>query len=230
MSWVHPHSYTEETELLLRDGNNHEKEYLVTVNKPIRGAFIEDLANGVPILGTRTKKCKVVQESPTVLRMTLVQGLNRQIRRMCEHFGYEVVRLERVRIMNVDLKGLAVGEWRDLTEKELKILLGSVENSPAEPPAGRKSSRRSTQKKAPYSGTKPTGQGAAKTGRKTPAAGRKDPAVGSGRNAPAKPARHKTADSARGGARNKPLAGSKRRSDAGGSQKPARSAPKSRQR
>ena len=103
---------------ILRAGNEHEKEYLVEVDKPINRGFIEGMANGVPILGTVTKKCKVQQESARVFRITLVQGLNRQIRRMCEHFGYDVVKLERVRIMNVNLKGLAVGEWRDLTQKE----------------------------------------------------------------------------------------------------------------
>src|SRR5690554_2116611 len=100
---------------ILRAGNDHEKEYVVTVNKPVTDDLITGLAGGVPILGTMTKKCKVEQESRFSFRMTLVQGLNRQIRRMCEYFGYEVTALERVRIMNVNSKGLAVGEWRDLT-------------------------------------------------------------------------------------------------------------------
>src|SRR5690554_8108106 len=103
---------------ILRAGNDHEKEYVVTVNKPVTDDLITGLAGGVPILGTMTKKCKVEQESRFSFRMTLVQGLNRQIRRMCEYFGYEVTALDRVRIMNVNSKGLAVGEWRDLTEKE----------------------------------------------------------------------------------------------------------------
>ena len=126
---------------ILRAGNEHEKEYLVTVNKTIRDDFIEGMANGVPILGTKTKKCKVTKAGPKAFNITLVQGLNRQIRRMCEYFGYDVVRLERTRIMNVDLKGLPVGEWRDLTEKELKTLMAAVEHSSSEAPAGRKSSR-----------------------------------------------------------------------------------------
>ncbi|MCV2402608.1 23S rRNA pseudouridine(2604) synthase RluF [Marinomonas sp. C2222] len=117
---------------VLRAGNNHEKEYLVTVNKPITESFIQGLAGGVPILGTMTKKCPVVKVSTNVFNITLVQGLNRQIRRMCEHFGYEVVKLERTRIMNVGLKGIALGEWRDLTEKELKVLLKAVEDSSSE--------------------------------------------------------------------------------------------------
>ncbi|WP_375192928.1 23S rRNA pseudouridine(2604) synthase RluF, partial [Marinobacter sp.] len=94
---------------ILRAGNNHEKEYLVTVDKPVTREFVEGMAGGVPILGTVTKKCKVSRESRFVFRITLVQGLNRQIRRMCEHFGYQVTRLERIRIMNVSLKGLAPG-------------------------------------------------------------------------------------------------------------------------
>ncbi|MEJ6069989.1 23S rRNA pseudouridine(2604) synthase RluF, partial [Psychrobacter sp. 16-Bac2893] len=114
---------------VLRAGNNHEKEYLVTVNKPITDNFIEGLAGGVPMLGKMTKKCPVTKVSPNVFNITLVQGLNRQIRRMCEHFGYEVVKLERTRIMNVSLKGTPVGDWRDLTPKELSVLLKSVEDS-----------------------------------------------------------------------------------------------------
>ncbi len=127
---------------ILRAGNDHEKEYLVTVDKNIRDDFIEGMAGGVPILGTKTKKCKVSKEAPRVFKITLVQGLNRQIRRMCEYFGYDVVRLERTRIMNIDLKGLPVGEWRDLTEKEFKTLLDAVEDSSSEAPAGRKSSQK----------------------------------------------------------------------------------------
>jgi len=114
---------------ILRAGNNHEKEYVVTVNKPLTQSMITAMANGVPILGVTTKKCKVVQESANTFRIILVQGLNRQIRRMCEHFGYDVIKLERVRIMNIDLKGLQVGEWRDLTEKEMQVLYSLLEKS-----------------------------------------------------------------------------------------------------
>lgn len=104
---------------ILRAGNNHEKEYLVTVNKPVTDQFIAGMAGGVPIMDVVTKKCKVSKESPYILRITLIQGLNRQIRRMCEYFGYEVVKLERVRIMNVRLKGLPPGDWRELTSEEM---------------------------------------------------------------------------------------------------------------
>lgn len=103
---------------VLRAGNNHEKEYLVTVDKPVTEQFITNMAKGVPVLGVMTKKCKVIKESPFVFRIILIQGLNRQIRRMCEHFGFEVTKLERVRIMNISLKGLPVGEWRELTPEE----------------------------------------------------------------------------------------------------------------
>nr|WP_297399165.1 23S rRNA pseudouridine(2604) synthase RluF [uncultured Marinobacter sp.] len=120
---------------ILRAGNNHEKEYLVTVDKPVTQAFVDGMANGVPILGSVTKKCRVSRESRFVFRITLVQGLNRQIRRMCEYFGYEVTRLERIRIMNVSLKGLAVGQWRDLTDKELAGLFDAIRESSSEAPA-----------------------------------------------------------------------------------------------
>lgn len=139
---------------VLRAGNNHEKEYLVTVNKPITEKFIQGLAGGVPILGTMTKKCPVEKISSNVFNITLVQGLNRQIRRMCEYFGYEVVKLERTRIMNVNLKGLPVGEWRDLTQKELSVLLKAVEDSSSEAKPNAKSNRkpaRSSAKKKPSS-------------------------------------------------------------------------------
>lgn len=117
---------------ILRAGNNHEKEYLVTVNKPVTDEFIRGMGAGVPMLGTVTKKCKVKKEAPFVFRITLVQGLNRQIRRMCEHFGYEVTKLERTRIMNVSLKGLPLGEWRDLTDDELIELFKLIEGSSSE--------------------------------------------------------------------------------------------------
>lgn len=117
---------------ILRAGNDHEKEYVVTVNKPVTDEFLRGMAAGVPILGTKTKKCKVEPESRFRFRITLVQGLNRQIRRMCEHFGYDVTALDRVRIMNVNAKGLAVGEWRDLTDKELADLFESIKGSSSE--------------------------------------------------------------------------------------------------
>lgn len=133
---------------ILRAGNNHEKEYLVTVNKPFNDDFIQGMSNGVPILGTHTKKCQVTKVNPTTFKIILVQGLNRQIRRMTEYFGYEVTRLERLRIMNVELKGLALGEWRDLNEKELKVLFNAIKETSGEAPKGHKTQRKS---KAPSS-------------------------------------------------------------------------------
>ena len=114
---------------ILRAGNQHEKEYLVTVNRILSDHMLEEMAHGVPMLGVVTKKCVVVKETPYIFRITLVQGLNRQIRRMVEHFGYEVVKLERVRIMNVSLKGLPVGDWRELTPAELAGIMHMVAKS-----------------------------------------------------------------------------------------------------
>lgn len=105
---------------ILRAGNNHEKEYIVTVNKDITDRFIKGMGNGVPILDTVTNKCYVEKLSRNRFKIILTQGLNRQIRRMCGYFGYEVTKLERVRIMNVSLGNLKTGSWRYLSEKELK--------------------------------------------------------------------------------------------------------------
>ncbi|SUG17441.1 23S rRNA pseudouridine synthase F [Salmonella enterica subsp. arizonae] len=129
---------------ILRAGNDHEKEYLVTVDKPVTDEFIRGMGAGVPILGTVTKKCKVKKEAPFVFRITLVQGLNRQIRRMCEHFGYDVTKLERTRIMNVSLSGIPLGEWRDLTDDELIDLFKLIERSSSE--AKTKTKRRQSRK------------------------------------------------------------------------------------
>jgi 23S rRNA pseudouridine2604 synthase len=117
---------------ILRAGNNHEKEYVVTVNKPLTQSVIESMVNGVPMLGVMTKKCKIELITPNTFRITLIQGLNRQIRRLCEHFGYEVIKLERIRIMNIGLKGLPIGDWRDLTESEMKTIYSMLEKSSAE--------------------------------------------------------------------------------------------------
>ena len=106
---------------ILRSRNNHEKEYMVTVNKPVTKSFIEKMRNGIPILETITKKCYVEQIHKTKFRIVLTQGLNRQIRRMCEYLGYKVVKLVRVRIMNIKLD-IKKGRYRDLTRKELSEL------------------------------------------------------------------------------------------------------------
>ncbi len=117
---------------ILRAGNRHEKEYLVTVNKPITDDFLSKMAGGVPILGEVTKKCKITRESVFVFRIVLIQGLNRQIRRMCEYFEYEVLKLERVRIMNISLKGVPLGEWRQLETSEIDSIMNAIADSSSE--------------------------------------------------------------------------------------------------
>mgnify|MGYP000420699723 FL=1 len=111
---------------ILRAGNEHEKEYIVKVDRRITDEFLKRMRTGVPILDTVTKKCLVEKVGRYVFKITLIQGLNRQIRRMCEHLGYEVVTLKRLRIMNIHLENLEIGEWRDLTEKELTDLKNSL--------------------------------------------------------------------------------------------------------
>lgn len=106
---------------ILRAHNNHEKEYIVTVNRPITSDFIKKMGNGIPILDTVTKKCVVEKIDTYQFRIILTQGLNRQIRRMCEYLDYRVVRLKRIRIMNIRLD-MPRGQWRDLTKKELDEL------------------------------------------------------------------------------------------------------------
>ena len=113
---------------ILRARNNHEKEYTVTVNKLITDRFIQKMSNGIPILDTVTKKCKVEQISKTTFKIVLTQGLNRQIRRMCEYLGYEVTALKRIRIINISLD-VPVGRYRDLTDAEITELNNLIEPS-----------------------------------------------------------------------------------------------------
>lgn len=199
---------------VLRAGNNHEKDYVVTVNKPITDSFIEGLAGGVPILGRMTKNCPVTKVAPTVFNITLVQGLNRQIRRMCEHFGYEVVKLERTRIMNVSLKGIPVGDWRDLTPKELSVLLKSVEDSSSEDNTAAKKSRKSPRRK-PRTDTSSKSKesskpaGAAKHNAKHPKDGARKPAGSKGKRP--------FGDNKKSGGNGKPAAHGKRPSKGRGS-------------
>lgn len=107
---------------ILRSRNNHEKEYIVTVNKKITDKFIKGMSGGVPILDTITKKCVVSKINDTTFRIILTQGLNRQIRRMSEYFGYKVVKLKRIRILNIKLGDLEVGKYRNVTQDELNKL------------------------------------------------------------------------------------------------------------
>ncbi|MCA1032239.1 23S rRNA pseudouridine(2604) synthase RluF [Bacillus timonensis] len=117
---------------ILRAENKHEKEYIVTVDKPITAEFVKKMSEGVKILGTKTLPCKVTQLSKFEFQIILTQGLNRQIRRMCGELGYEVLRLQRTRIMNIHLGNLPVGQWRDLTKKEKTKLFQELNYEPKE--------------------------------------------------------------------------------------------------
>ncbi|MDP3312434.1 23S rRNA pseudouridine(2604) synthase RluF [Lutibacter sp.] len=114
---------------ILRAGNNHEKEYIVGVNKSISSEFIKKMGDGIPILGTITKKCLVEKINETTFKIILTQGLNRQIRRMCDYLEYGVTKLKRTRIMNVHLGSLKSGEWRLLTSEEMEIINNMVSDS-----------------------------------------------------------------------------------------------------
>jgi 23S rRNA pseudouridine2604 synthase len=189
---------------ILRAGNKHEKEYLVTVNKPITEDFIFELSNGVPILGVNTRKCKVRQISTFVFNIILIQGLNRQIRRMCEHFGYEVTKLERTRIMNISLKGIPTGEFRELTEEEMKSITKSVEHSSSEAkPKTKSASKKKTnareeihelREEQPQKAFKPKSLGQKSSGKKpTGHSGSKPTGKSNSTNRNSKPAKGKPA-------------------------------------
>ena len=107
---------------ILRSQYETEKEYWVKVNKPVTETFLKHMRNGVPILDTITKKCKVEKAGIATFKIILTQGLNRQIRRMCDHFGYEVIKLRRIRIMHFTLEGLDTGKWRKLSSREIHFL------------------------------------------------------------------------------------------------------------
>ncbi len=177
---------------ILRAGNRHDKEYIVKVHKPMNHAFIKDMMAGVPILDTVTKKCKVKKLNKVTFKITLIQGLNRQIRRMCEHFGYEVIELKRVRIMNVKLGKLPKGKWRRLQRKEVSEILRAVEGSsklpqeqnyqdePYEEPIKKEKKeqagpRKEKKERGEKSGRKKSNRGSGKSG------GRKSTAVKSGK-------------------------------------------------
>ena len=116
---------------MMRASNHHEKEYKVTVDKEITDEFLEKMAGGVPILDTVTRPCRVRKIGKYTFSIILTQGLNRQIRRMCEALGYEVKDLLRVRVMNIRLGSLKEGEYRELTDAELEELYGLIQDSPA---------------------------------------------------------------------------------------------------
>jgi 23S rRNA pseudouridine2604 synthase len=131
---------------MMRAGNYHEKEYLVTVNKPMTDTFLEKMAGGVPILDTVTRPCQIKKEGKRTFRIILTQGLNRQIRRMCEALGYQVITLKRVRIMGVRLGDLKPGQYRKLTEQELEELSSMLEYSTNQPVKVRRSTGRRERK------------------------------------------------------------------------------------
>jgi 23S rRNA pseudouridine2604 synthase len=161
---------------ILRAGNEHEKEYEVTVDKMVTPDFIAKMAGGVPIMGTMTKKCKVEMITPHSFRIVLVQGLNRQIRRMCEYFEYDVKKLKRTRIMNVRLD-VPSGQWRELTETELAEIQRMTKDSaktaekkgPAQKPKPKAKSQPGNRNPPFKSGTKKPGNRPPKsTGKKRP--------------------------------------------------------------
>lgn len=114
---------------ILRAGNNHKKEYIVTVNRPITQDFLDRMAQGVPILDRVTRRCEIEKINPYTFKIGLIQGLNRQIRRMCEYFSYDVQKLERIQIMNIKLDKLGQGNWRNLTATEMEELFDMLDAS-----------------------------------------------------------------------------------------------------
>lgn len=180
---------------ILRSGNNHEKEYEVTVDKSITDEFIEKMGSGVPILGVMTKKCKIDQLGDKNFRIILKQGLNRQIRRMCEVFGYEVVKLRRVRIMNITLNNIPLGQWKELEEKDMNALMESIKTSTGEVGGAKAATSRSGSSK---SRVKKEGD-----------------EKGSSKNGGSHPAR----TSAKGGSKGSPKSGSSGSKPSGGSSK-----------
>lgn len=142
---------------ILRAGNNHEKEYVVSVDKKITAEFAQHMSSGVRILGTVTSACKFVRETDTRFRITLTQGLNRQIRRMCEALDYKVVTLKRVRVMNITLAGIAPGKWRYFSESEVtelnRLVASSVGTQEASMPAHRPKQHPTPRPKSPYGAT-----------------------------------------------------------------------------
>jgi 23S rRNA pseudouridine2604 synthase len=117
---------------ILRSGNEHKKEYLVTVDKKLLDDDLDKMRRGIPILGTVTKKCTIQKQGQLVFRITLTQGLNRQIRRMCEYVGYQVKKLERVNIMGISSDGLKPGDWRNASGKEIQMIYSATQFSKSE--------------------------------------------------------------------------------------------------
>jgi len=166
---------------ILRASNKHDKEYIVSVDKPVTTNFIRQMAEGVSILGVMTRRCTVEKIDTMTIRVVLNQGLNRQIRRVCEVLGYSVTRLQRIRVMNIDLSGIPIGNWRFLTDSEVALLLKSVKGSSKEA-APRSARKRSASGKSGRSGShkkKPLGH---KGGADNPKSGSEKSATGKPRN------------------------------------------------
>lgn len=142
---------------ILRAGNHHEKEYIVTVNQPLTPTFLKGMAAGVPILDTVTEPCKITATGKCEFRIVLTQGLNRQIRRMCEYFGYKVLTLKRVRIMNILLGHLKTGDFRNVTDKEFAELKRLLESSSSDVQSSEECGRRES-KTVKYDGNKKNGR------------------------------------------------------------------------
>ncbi len=192
---------------VLRAGNKNEKEYVVTVDRPLFPDFAEKMSQGVPILGVQTRRCKVVVETPFVFRIVLIQGLNRQIRRMCEHFGYNVTKLERTRIMHIGLQGLPLGEFRSLEEDEMTLLNKYLEKSKSEAPEKNASAGVEKPKQKPRSkprtASSPTSTSSSKPRFKVGSKSHAKPGERTFRNGPSKgsSSRGNSGKSSRGGAK-----------------------------
>ncbi|MCX2740341.1 23S rRNA pseudouridine(2604) synthase RluF [Pontibacter anaerobius] len=143
---------------ILRAGNKHEKEYIVTVDKPINQEFVDRMSGGVSILGVNTKKCFVEQLGPNKFRIILTQGMNRQIRRMCEALGYEVHILQRTRIMHLSLAKIPLGQWRNMTDAEVAEMMRLVEHS-TKTEEGSTNKKRKAEATAPAISSKPKPRG-----------------------------------------------------------------------
>lgn len=197
---------------ILRAENAHEKEYLVSVNKPLAPGFVEKMSRGVPILDTVTRPCKVRAVGKSAFRITLTQGLNRQIRRMCEYLGYEVRQLVRLRIMNVELGRLKPGQWRNLTRQEMEQIHAAIANSRSESGGGAAQparNRMQTGKKAraggPQANTarKPAGKSRQSAGHAGRNSDKKNEGRGSKRGEGRRPGRPASKKSPPGGKRRK---------------------------
>ncbi|MGP4845980.1 23S rRNA pseudouridine(2604) synthase RluF [Marinobacter sp. 1Y8] len=180
---------------ILRAENAHDKEYVVTVDKPLTEKFASQMAAGVPILGTVTKPCEVTIVSRFVFKIILTQGLNRQIRRMCEYFGYDVTRLRRTRIMMVSLGNLKAGQWRNLTDTEVNALDRAVADSrktsatTPDQPKSKPAPRPKPKPAAPSGGRKPPGGSRSGNGGQPTAKPDQKPAKKSPRKPGKKPAK-----------------------------------------